>query len=289
MPTSSQRSIAVHPQSILFTAPEDTITMNKSTEQIETILTVPDKIQSSRTSCVTPYVQAPSGNCVNTLLDFNNCGTVGKICSSGDTSCSAAACSNTIPIVQLVNYTSIWIGGNDGSADDEIFNVTLPFTITLYNTTTNYIQVTTNGVLCLSYCSNAWVESPLPTTSFGAAVLPYWDDLYIYAKTWQGIYFASQGTAPSRTLVFEYYMSHYGSPNQYYHFQVAFFEATPGITKFTYFDAYDTGASCTIGVQGSYNGQFISYSFDVANSVIPSMTLTFDTNVGTYTNGSTIG
>ncbi|CAF2897149.1 unnamed protein product [Rotaria sp. Silwood2] len=240
-------------------------------------------------SCVSPYVQAPSGNCVNILLDISNCGAVSNLCSAPDTSCSAGTCSATIPVVTLANYTSIWTGGVNGPADDEIFNVTLPFSITVYNTTTNYIQVTTNGVICLSSCSDAWQESSLSTTSFGTAVLPYWDDLYIYAKTWQGIYYAFQGTAPSRTLVFEYYMSHYGFPTEYYRFQVKFVESTPNIIQFIYFEAYDTGASCTVGVQGSYTGQYIQYSFNVNGSITQSMVLTCDTNAGTCTASTITG
>ena len=47
-------------------------------------------------------------------------------------------------------------------------------------------------------------------------------------------------------------MSHYSQPSQYYHFQVIFFEAAPGIVQFKYFDVADGGLSCTIGVQGRY-------------------------------------
>ena len=39
---------------------------------------------------------------------------------------------------------------------------------------------------------------------------------------------------------------------------------------------------------GSGNGPYIQYSYDLANSIVPNMTLTFDTNLGTYQN-STIG
>ena len=67
------------------------------------------------------------------------------MCSDNYTSCSAAVCS-TVPVVQLSDASSIWTGGINGSADDDIFNITLPFAITLYNTSSNRIQVTTNGV-----------------------------------------------------------------------------------------------------------------------------------------------
>lgn len=103
----------------------------------------------------------------------------------------------------------------------------------------------------MSSCTNAWLDTGVPNNPFGTAVLPYWDDLYIYSKTWQGIYFATQGNAPTRTLTFEYYTSHYGSPNEFYHFQVVFFEAIPNTVQFIYFDIYDLCASCTVGVQGT--------------------------------------
>ncbi|CAF1161599.1 unnamed protein product [Rotaria magnacalcarata] len=239
-------------------------------------------------SCVLPYVRSSStGNCVNILIDFNNCGADGNICLSNYTSCSNGLCS-TVPVIQLTSYTSIWTGAINGPSDDDIFNMTLPFAIQVYTTTSSFIQLTTNGVICLSTCSNAWLETALPSSYFGAAVLPYWDDLFIYSKTWQGIYYASQGTTPNRTLVFEYYTSHYGSPTEYYHFQVKFFEATPGVVQFIYYDAFDTGASCTVGVQGSSSTQKTQYSFDQTNSIQANLILTFYTSSGTYTN-STIG
>ncbi len=45
-------------------------------------------------------------------------------------------------------------------------------------------------------------------------------------------------------------MSHYAASNQYYHFQIIFYEASPGIVRYYYFQDSDGGASATIGVQG---------------------------------------
>ncbi|CAF4992622.1 unnamed protein product, partial [Rotaria sp. Silwood1] len=300
---------------------QNATTVKKSDGQIETINIVPDKKQSAKyqpkngcmdnlraffskynysnihltkannscfsfefiiASCVSPYALS-SGTCVNLLLDFNNCGSVSTVCSSASyTTCTAGVCS-TAPAVQLTSYTSIWTGGINGSSDDDIFNLTLPFSITVYSTTTNFVQLSTNGVICLSSCSNNWKETNLPSTSFGTVVLPYWDDLYIYAKTWQGIYYATQGTAPNRDLIFEYYTSQYGSPTRYYQFQVKFFEATPGVVEIHYYNADDTGASCTVGVQSSSSGSFLQHSFDSAGSVTVNLILTINTNTGAIT------
>ena len=59
----------------------------------------------------------------------------------------------------------------------------------------------------------------------------------------------TDGTGPNRTFTIEYYCSHYLQPTDYYHFQVVFFEDKPGIVEFIYYEATDSGASATIGVQ----------------------------------------
>ena len=106
-------------------------------------------------------------------------------------------------------------------------------------------------MICFGACSAVYTETSLPTGAFpGVTAFAYWDDLYIYASTSQGIYYASQGNAPNRTLIFEFYMSHFGQSNQYYHYQILFFEARPNIVQYKYYDASDGGVTCTVGVQG---------------------------------------
>lgn len=106
-------------------------------------------------------------------------------------------------------------------------------------------------MICFSNCSTTYTESELPSDIFSDVTLfPFWDDLYIYANTSQGIYYESQGNSPSRLLLIEFYMSHYVEEDQFYHFQVRFFENQPGIVEYRYFDATDQGDTCTIGMQG---------------------------------------
>lgn len=88
------------------------------------------------------------GTCVNIMIDSNNCGYIGNICPS-NSSCSAGQCNN-VPGIQLNNSITIWSSAINGSADDQMFDVILPWNITLYNTTTNHVIVTTDGV-CLFY------------------------------------------------------------------------------------------------------------------------------------------
>lgn len=104
--------------------------------------------------------------------------------------------------------------------------------------------------MCLGGCAATFTETALPTSAFsGVTVLAYWDDLYIYSGTQQGIYYGVQGNSPNRTLIFEFLTSHYQLPNEYYHFQVAFFEALPNVVQVKYFDVSDGGVTCTVGVQ----------------------------------------
>ncbi len=55
--------------------------------------------------------------------------------------------------------------------------------------------------------------------------------------------------APNRTTTFEFITTHYNQSNEYYHFQIIFFENLPNIVKYVYFEASDGGNSSTIGVQ----------------------------------------
>ncbi len=92
-----------------------------------------------------PYALSASGSCVNILIDRNNCGSVGNICPSNYISCSAGVCSNA-PGIQLLNSNFIWTAALNGSVGNRYFGVRIPFNITLYGTTTDFIFVTTNGV-----------------------------------------------------------------------------------------------------------------------------------------------
>jgi hypothetical protein len=114
----------------------------------------------------------------------------------------------------------------------------------LATTTTEFASVTTNGVsyiseiyqiknsycmflqvICFGGCATTFIETALPTSAFsGITMLPYWDDLYFYANTSQGIYYQISGTAPDRTFTIEYYCSHYLQSTDCYHFEVVFAE-----------------------------------------------------------------
>ncbi|CAF0790451.1 unnamed protein product [Adineta steineri] len=232
--------------------------------------------------CPSGFTETPSVTCVDLLSDFNNCGSVGSVCLSNYTMCSGGICK-TAPNIKLSGAIPIsaWAGV---TTDDNIQPVTLSVNITLYNYSTNSVTVSSNGLLCLDSCTNAYSNGNLPTTNVGGpTAFAFWDDLIIYGSTGQMVYYSTTGTAPNRITGFEYYASPISIPAQYYHFQILFYENLPNIVKYVYFEIYAGSSSATIGVQQSSSGPSITYSVNQAYAVSYNTTLIFDTNAGTYT------
>ena len=109
---------------------------------ISTTTTTSTSTTTVTTICLSGYSRAPSGRCVNLMIDLKNCGSFNYECSSNYTSCSAGVCS-TAPAVQLQDGVSIF---NNTGIDDQMFSVDLPLNITMYNYSTSSVFVTTNGV-----------------------------------------------------------------------------------------------------------------------------------------------
>ncbi|UJR07520.1 hypothetical protein I4U23_011809 [Adineta vaga] len=266
------------------------VTLLRSTTTTTTtsigLTTTTTTASTTTVTCATGYTLTPSSTCVNTMIDFNNCGTVGYVCSSNYTSCSAGVCS-TRPAVALAGAIPVpGFNTTINSIDDATTVVTLPLNITLYNYTTNRITVSSNGVVCLGSCSTSYSNTNLPSSSFGGpTVFGYWDDLMIARNTSQTIYYGVSGTAPNRITTFEFYESHYSSSTQYYHFQIIFNENQSNVVKCFYFDMSNGGATGTIGIQGisSASGSSILHAYNQLNAVSYNTTLTFDTNTGILT------
>ncbi|CAM4939356.1 unnamed protein product [Rotaria socialis] len=195
------------------------------------------------------------------------------------------------PAVQLTGGVTVPGWGGTVNVDDAYVTLSLPFSISLYGYVTSSASVQSNGCVCLSGCSSAYTNGPLPSGSFsGPTAFGYWDDLYIYAGTSQSVYYGTTGTYPNRNMIFEFYMAHFSGPTLYYHFQIVFYESSPNIVAYSYFQSSDGGSSATIGVQSSGSGPSMTYSVGTSGAVpvgslsqnSPTMTLTFNTNAGTY-------
>jgi hypothetical protein len=134
------------------------------------------------------------------------------------------------------------------------------------------------------YTNTALPASALPDTAIAA----YWDDLFIYQGTPQGVYYEVDGSAPDRSISFEWYTSHYQDPSQYYHVVMTFQEAQPDVPVFTYYDVSDRGSSATVGMQSRQAGNSAQYSFDQA-VISPGLQLTYDPQSNSFKISNTVG
>jgi hypothetical protein len=64
------------------------------------------------------------------------------------------------------------------------------------------------------------------------------------------MYYEVTGTVGTRVVTFEWFVSHFQAPTQYYHLAMQFYEATPGTSRFIYYTISDDGVSATVGAQG---------------------------------------
>ncbi|CAF0934760.1 unnamed protein product, partial [Adineta ricciae] len=170
-------------------------------------------------SCPTDSQPSASGTCVNTRVNFNNCGGIGVVCSGSDISCSNGICSTTIPPVVLQDPMIISSWGDTGTVDDQTTSITLPFYVEFYNYRTFTLTLSSNGVVCFGGCSMDYLNTNLPSSSFSnATIFAFWDDLYLaHGTTSQGIYYSTTGGVPNRQFTIEYYASR---SSQLYRFQV---------------------------------------------------------------------
>ncbi|CAF4031394.1 unnamed protein product [Adineta steineri] len=267
------------------TSTSSTISTSTTTTTISTSTATSTASTSTTTttaSCAPGFSATQSAKCVDILSNLYNCGSIGYVCSSNYTICSAGICK-TAPTIQLSEATPIpaWVGV---TTDDDIQQVSLPVNVTLYNYSTNSVTVSSNGLLCLGSCTDAYANQKLPTTSVGGpTAFVFWYDLAIYSGTTQMVYYATSGTAPNRITGFEFYTTSSTYPSNYYHFQILFYENLPNIVEYVYFEISDGGSLATIGVQQSSSGPSITYSVNQAFAVAYNTTLLFDTNEGTYT------
>lgn len=159
----------------------------------------------------------------------------------------------TVPGVQLANPTPL-IGSLSGAprdVDDEYFHLDLPFAIGAFGKTSSSIWLEVNGCVSLETGFGAYTNYGLPSSAVGSdtTLLGYWDDLYIYRGTQQGIYYDITGEVGSRELKFEFYTSAYVRPTEYFHFIMTFYENQVGVVKYKYYDVSYSGASATVGAQ----------------------------------------
>jgi hypothetical protein len=215
-----------------------------------------------------------------------------------------------VPTIALLRPTPMAGDVNGGSRyiDDEVFRVSLPVALTLYNQSSTNVMVSSNAVLGLGTIDSSLGYQQLPIGQFrGPTIMGLWTDLLVMPGTQQGIYYQVSGSAPSRQTTFEYYISHYRDHSAYYHFLIKFAEDKPNFVTLQYLDVSDQGASAVVGVQNNdckltsnahvfcsltntYPvGQYLQFSYQ-QSIICPGMQITFDTTRGRGSyNDTTLG
>lgn len=171
------------------------------------------------------------------------------------------------------------------SCDDCTQSVNLPFNVTFYGVSYNTVNVSSNGNLQFNTSSTSFSNGSIPTATFGATMLPFWDDLFITrdansAGTGAGIFTSIHGSGSNRIFAIRFAESvcctSTATPELNY--MVLLYENS-SMFRFVYGSMTGSranGASATIGVQeNSTNGTLFSLnSASVSNGTV----ITFDVN-----------
>jgi hypothetical protein len=153
--------------------------------------------------------------------------------------------------------------------DDGSASVSLGFPFTFYGETSDQIVVGNNGGILFGV-PDGFVSPrnlPLPESHLGAAILPYWTD--IYESVGDGsVFVQSFGTAPNRSFVVEWkdLPVMIGGFTDGATWEAIFYEGSNRIV-FQYADtivddpARDNGITTTIGIQQGDDDHFVQYSY----------------------------
>jgi len=161
---------------------------------------------------------------------------------------------------------------------NEEANVTTPFAITLYDTTTTDMRIGNNGGVVLGTTTGDiyGVNRSLPTIdrafANGPGVVPFWDNL---GDASGNVYTETTGVAPNRKFIVQWENRPYlGGDVDTATFQVVFYEGISRI-DFVYEDVnfsnatHDYGASATIGLNQD-DSNALQYSYNEASLNTPS-------------------
>lgn len=116
------------------------------------------------------------------------------------------AAGNGEPVYDFVDITGIGtpLGLED---DDSTAEVEVGFPFTYYGLTADRLRVAYNGGILFDLDAGWFTpqNEPLPAVDLGAAILPYWTDIYYQQPGDGDIYVATLGSAPNRRFVIEWF------------------------------------------------------------------------------------
>jgi hypothetical protein len=235
-----------------------------------------------------------SGEFVNT--DFapepHHLGVTFEVTATGTTSGRLALWTFTDGAPPSTSYTitqstgTIFTGGSPADigihCDDCTTRIPLPFPVTVYDQTYSSAVVSSNGNVQFTGDSNAWGNGPLPNSAFGAALLPYWDDLDPRNAEY-AIRSQTTGSSPNRVFHLWWHTRHVAGAGAA-DFELLIYE---NVAQFDVIYGGGVGGSATIGIQKSLTGPFTMYSSNARIESLAGVRLSFLGNgLGTSTTTS---
>jgi hypothetical protein len=146
--------------------------------------------------------------------------------------------------------------GNHG--DNQVTNVPLPFSYTLYDQTFNSINVSSNGNAQFVTTDTAFANvCPLPWTSHNDTIFLYWDDQRTDANTGCsafpggtcGVFTSVSGTAPNRIFNIEWRTVYFAAPTTTANYELRLYEGGRPRFDVIYGTVSNGNTSATAGVQ----------------------------------------
>ncbi|MBW5250236.1 S8 family serine peptidase [Streptomyces sp. P01-B04] len=166
----------------------------------------------------------------------------------------------------------------------------LPFPVALYGQTYRSATATVKGMLAFGTSSVTSANVSLPSSAVpNGALYPFWDNMQIDTDSNEsGVYWASRGTAPHRSVVVEWRdLEFISSPAQRISFSAVIGE--DGTVSYHYKDigtgTYENGSSATIGVENHTGTDALMYSYNKA-SVTDGLSVSFSTGKNAVISGT---
>jgi len=221
--------------------------------------TLPDACLIGRVSCATgtPQCVAASNRPAGTVCGVSNSGNYRRDASAFGwfDACSAPG------------HTTILAGAADGAE-----TVALPFPFRFYGTQRTDVMISANGYLAFPSAPVNWINTALPQSTFGDAVMPFWDDLVMR----DGVCLATYGSSPDRLFVAQWSNADLedrggaGNAGAQLNFEVVLEEASQSVSVIygtMVGDTRATGSGATIGIQSADNVRFDQVGFNTAGTV----------------------
>ena len=221
--------------------------------------TLPDACVIGRVSCAT-------GTATCVAAANRPAGTVCGVSNNGNYRRDASA-FGWFDACATAGHTTILAGSADGAE-----TVALPFPFRFYGSARNDVMISANGYLAFPSAPVNWINGALPESTFGDAVLPFWDDLMMR----DGVCLATYGTSPDRLFVVEWSNADLedrggsGNAGARLSFEVVLEEASQSVSVLygtMEGDDRATGSGATIGLQSADNVRFDQVGFNRVGAV----------------------